>query len=491
MEEKEQAFISWIAAKLEANDETDLKTKLQKLGKDGIKQAYDEFLTESTDQADVVEVNKDGGKLKYLQELRSFQQGGALQLTPEDRTHWNGFVDFVAQKGMAGNPALNQRNTGMSKQLFDEYNTSTGKKYNYDQFIPAVQSNINTYKAEMVNRVNSGVVGSQLAPGQATVQNYMPGASPTDGWAGTKTTSTKFPAATLVKNGVTTVVPNNYMEQAVTPVNGAVNQVRPGDPTFGYGPTNQSTDASGMRQKQMTRGEWEQVRKETGWPDVYKGNTQSANRSDVAASRIEQILGRIRNVAPATNPLSATQPTQSTGQALAKHEDGGKLEYLKCLQTLKKGGKVDCGCSGAKLSLKKEAGGSLGMKGPGDAFKGTKAVKGLNPKIVKMGQGVDGVLGGKPALKRASGGKLNAQAEQPAKGQPANGQAQQISPEQMQENKLNMEVDEQLIKNKQGMDAMTPMQTLMEQIRPKQIKAKPEKRIRLMVNKGKTFGVEA
>lgn len=629
MEENQEQFISWIAAKLEAQDEDDLQKKLTQLGKDGIKQAYDQFLTETTK----AKMALNGGKLDYIKSLKAtkFQQGGQLQLTPEDRAHWNGFVDYVAQKGMTGNPALNQRNTGLSQQLFNDYNKQTGKKYNYEQFIPLVQGNINDYKSEMVNRINTGVVGSDVAPGTASTTNYMPGASKTDGWAGTKTTSTKFPAATLVKNGVTSQVNNNYLEQASPVVGGVVNNQKPGEPTYGYGPRNQAGDGpANMTQRQMTKAEWEQVRKETGWPDVYKnaGNTQSANTAESVWPRIDQILGRIRTsvqppmkmdtpVAPQRSPL--TPQTSS----IAKNEEGGKLEYLRCLEEFKKGGKMGCGCGGMKLSMKKDKGGKL------EASYSSKSVKGLNPKKVKMGQGADGVLGGMPTLKRqfggpitskqdgtrvqpkqvgkvmqgadvdldllafavkngqefnvpeyqafaarkfkemhgrditpqdvaklsqrqtnpadeemfdslisypdminrgmekngelqrnireaslqlrerrkvvqptkeyiqkrlnvhAQGGTIQQQPAQPNKGQAqGNGQAQMPSPEQIENQKIDMKATELLVKKNQRVDAMTPMDTLMQQLKPKQIKAPKEKTIKIMFDKGRVFGVE-
>lgn len=85
---------------------------------------------------------------------------------------------------------------------------------------------------------------------------------------------------------------------------------------------------------------------------------------------------------------------------IRSNKDGGKLEYIKCLQELAKGGKVNCGCGGVKLSLKKDKGGKLSRSYDAGS------VSGLTPKKVKMGQGVDGVLGGRPALKRQQGGVI-------------------------------------------------------------------------------------
>jgi len=274
--------------------------------------------------------------------------------------------------------------------------------------------------------------------------------------------------------------------------------------------------------------------------------------------------------------------------------EGGRIDYIKCLQAFKKGGKTGCGCSGMTLKLSKDKGGKLER-----SFNG-KAVKGLNPKKVIMGQGADGVLGGRPALKRQQGGVVNTlitdnfrvdsplatspivnqgvaiaptislsqrlqQAAQkfllakqapapvpvqlgattPLAGQPnplgtlaipkvgqmnqeqqvpqqAVQQGQQLpspaakqfqqggklqsqpkagapttggnvmqplTPEQVQEQKVDKKVME--IEGKKGpRDILTPMDILMEQVRPKQIKAKPEKEIKIYIKNDRMFGQE-
>lgn len=164
-------------------------------------------------------------------------------------------------------------------------------------------------------------------------------------------------------------------------------------------------------------------------------------------------------------------------------KDGGKIQYIKCLQEFKKGGKMGCGCGGMKLSLKKEKGGTVEP-----SFNG-KAVKGLNPKKVIMGQGIDGVLGAKPVVKRQTGGKLVSKpAANAPKGDPAQA-VQALTPEQVQEQKVDKKVLELQGKN-QPKDILTPMDILMEQVRPKQIKAKPEKQIKLYIKEDSIFGVE-
>ena len=64
-EDMQQQFVSWLADKLQAKDEQDLKSKMQQLGQDGIKQAYDTFMQEQqqSGEGQGVPVQAQGGKL--------------------------------------------------------------------------------------------------------------------------------------------------------------------------------------------------------------------------------------------------------------------------------------------------------------------------------------------------------------------------------------------------------------------------------------------
>lgn len=68
-------FIGWLSEKLQIQDEGQLKEKLKELGEDGIKQAYDQFLKESTQ----AQQYKKGGKLEYLKCLQSLKKGGKME----------------------------------------------------------------------------------------------------------------------------------------------------------------------------------------------------------------------------------------------------------------------------------------------------------------------------------------------------------------------------------------------------------------------------
>lgn len=74
-DDKQQEFISWLADKLQAQDQTDLKKKLQGLGDEGIRKAYDQFTAEKSD----VQSHKDGGRLSYVKCLQAYARGGAIE----------------------------------------------------------------------------------------------------------------------------------------------------------------------------------------------------------------------------------------------------------------------------------------------------------------------------------------------------------------------------------------------------------------------------
>jgi len=137
---------------------------------------------------------------------------------PDDRQHWNGFVDYVAKKGYAGSDKLDSRDTKLSRKLFDEYSKSTGKAYDYDTYVPAIQGEISKYRDNSIQKIKAGQMavtnpdGSVYKGDRNTYDydnNFMVGLSNVDGWAGSKTTAWKFPGATLVENGISKEIPNN------------------------------------------------------------------------------------------------------------------------------------------------------------------------------------------------------------------------------------------------------------------------------------------
>lgn len=75
---EEQEFIEWLANKLQAKDQADLKSKVQKLGQEGIKQAHEAFLAEKGGQQSAMPMASKGAKLDYLKCLTAFKKGGSI-----------------------------------------------------------------------------------------------------------------------------------------------------------------------------------------------------------------------------------------------------------------------------------------------------------------------------------------------------------------------------------------------------------------------------
>lgn len=81
-EDMQQQFVSWLAQKLGAKDENELKAKMQQMGNDGIKQAYNAFMQEQQQesQGQQVPTQEQGGKLEYLKCLQAYKKGGKLAM---------------------------------------------------------------------------------------------------------------------------------------------------------------------------------------------------------------------------------------------------------------------------------------------------------------------------------------------------------------------------------------------------------------------------
>jgi len=115
-------------------------------------------------------------------------------LTTEQRAQWNAYIDYLQAKGMKGNPALDNRDTKLSQQMFDSYKAQNPHfTLTYDQ-VPQVQKDLLDYRAQLVNKwkANPAVV-----PDAKTEEDIMPDLSPADGWLGSKTSSHKYPVAQL------------------------------------------------------------------------------------------------------------------------------------------------------------------------------------------------------------------------------------------------------------------------------------------------------
>jgi hypothetical protein len=138
----------------------------------------------------------------------------SIKLTPVEVNYWNGFVDFVDAKGLKGSPELDRRDTKLSQSLFDEYNKINKETYDYTTFVTSVQTYIAAIRVQAIIDIKAGhtkdghkVILDGYTVGDTTYNfdtNFMVGLSKIDGWAGSKTTSWKFPSTTYVKKTVTT-----------------------------------------------------------------------------------------------------------------------------------------------------------------------------------------------------------------------------------------------------------------------------------------------
>lgn len=143
-------------------------------------------------------------------------------ISPQDRQYWNGFVDYVAQKGYTGSPKLDERTSKLSRMLFDEYNRSNKGNYSYDEFVPSIQREIASYRNNAIDQIKKNNLKVTNDDGSLYTgnindydfeKNYMQGLSNVDGWAGSRTTSWKFPKAYLVQNGKSTEIDNSIYKK--------------------------------------------------------------------------------------------------------------------------------------------------------------------------------------------------------------------------------------------------------------------------------------
>lgn len=112
----------------------------------------------------------------------------------ESRAYWNGFVDFLQTKNLKGSKELDKRSTLLSESLFNEYNTLNNKKVDYTKFIILVQTCIKKYREDALIEIHAGRTFCDIK----SDDEFMVGLSKIDGFAGSKTTSWKFPVEIII-----------------------------------------------------------------------------------------------------------------------------------------------------------------------------------------------------------------------------------------------------------------------------------------------------
>lgn len=123
-------------------------------------------------------------------------------LTPLQRNQWNQFIDYLDKQGVKGSPLLDQRDKNLGQYYFQKFaSTNPGITITYKD-VPRVQQELQDYRNGIIGQWKTGKV---QIPDVKAEDEIMPGLSQADGWLGSKTSSYKYPTAsvTTVKNGVT------------------------------------------------------------------------------------------------------------------------------------------------------------------------------------------------------------------------------------------------------------------------------------------------
>lgn len=197
---------------------------------------YDRIYVDKDKSGNYVRKNEKGGKLsdlasvaksinvKKIANKTTFAQTGAVlkkptiesivakpavrTIQPIDNSQmefWNGFVDYIDQKGYRGNTELDNRDKGLSKTLFNDYAKTKNFTQSYDEFIPTVQTALQQKRKDLIQTARAGKANingmveyfgteKPLDIGDEELEKrFMPGMSQIDGWAGSRTTTYKFP----------------------------------------------------------------------------------------------------------------------------------------------------------------------------------------------------------------------------------------------------------------------------------------------------------
>ncbi len=115
-------------------------------------------------------------------------------ISNDKKATWNAFIDYLDKAGYKGSTALDNRDTNLGKTLLAKFNKiNPSAKLSYDD-VPVVQSALQDYRQGLINKWKAGQAGAE---GIKSVDDIMPGLSPVDGWLGSKTSSYRFPVATI------------------------------------------------------------------------------------------------------------------------------------------------------------------------------------------------------------------------------------------------------------------------------------------------------
>lgn len=135
-----------------------------------------------------------------------------MKTTTADRAYWNGFVDYVSAKGLAGSKDLNRHDLDIAHKLFAEYSAVKGRTVNYKAFVTMVQTDIAQYRRAALRQIQISRAKHADNPNyplafEGSDDEFMKGLSQIDGFAGVLTIGWKFPSEVVV--GCTYSKPND------------------------------------------------------------------------------------------------------------------------------------------------------------------------------------------------------------------------------------------------------------------------------------------
>lgn len=116
----------------------------------------------------------------------------APAITNQVRSDWNKYIDYLRSKGIAGSPDLDRN--GLGNQVLQQYiKDNPGTSLSLD-IVKPLQSEFIKLRQWGLDRVKAGKAAFANGVNES---NFMAGLSPDDAYAGSRTTSYKFPSEYL------------------------------------------------------------------------------------------------------------------------------------------------------------------------------------------------------------------------------------------------------------------------------------------------------
>lgn len=145
--------------------------------------------------------------ITFIAVMVSFSAFSQLKTTSQQRSYWNGFVDFIRSKGLKGSELLDRKDLDISHKLFNAYNKLHKKLVDYSTFVTLVQQDIIEYRKMALEQIRLSRAKHSENPAYPLMyagddNSFMAGLSQLDGFAGVKTTSYKFPKEFVINSPV-------------------------------------------------------------------------------------------------------------------------------------------------------------------------------------------------------------------------------------------------------------------------------------------------